>query len=221
MKVLVVSAHPDDETLGGGGTILRHIEAGDSVSWLIATAPHPDDWSSETIKTCDSQVSAVRQAYGFTGFYDLRFPAAGLDQVPQKQLIDAVINVLEEDRPERIYTVGATDVHSDHLITFEAIMAAAKPFRRSPIVRGIYSYEVLSSTEAAYGWRERSFVPNAYQDITGRLERKIEIMGLYGNQLQDGLQPRSARAIQALAEFRGATIGVEAAEAFTVIRELL
>jgi LmbE family N-acetylglucosaminyl deacetylase len=221
MKILVVSAHPDDETLGAGGTLARHIEAGDEVSWLITTAPHPDDWSQETITACDGQVTAVRQAYGFKALYDLRFPAARLEQVPKRPLIDGVMDALAQARPDRIYTVGGTDVHSDHLITFEALMLAAKPFRRDPPIGGIYAYEVLSSTEGAYGWRERPFVPNVYRDITGFLNRKAEIMALYGNQLQDDLQPRSQSAIRALARYRGATIGVESAEAFTAIREIL
>jgi len=221
MKVLAVSAHPDDETLGAGGTLLKHLADGDEVFWLIATAPDPNDWPSDLVRQCLAQVRDVAAAYGFTDVFELNQPAARLEQIAKRELIERFSSALESIRPDRVYTVGDTDAHSDHTITYETLMSALKPFRREFDVKGIYAYEVLSSTDAAFGWQRHTFAPNAFADITQHLERKLDIMELYENQLQPDPFPRSRESIRALARYRGATVAVQYAEAFHVVRELL
>jgi len=221
MKVLAVAAHPDDETLGAGGTLLKHLSRGDQVFWLILTAPSPDDWPAEMVSRCLSQVQSVADAYGFTETIELGMPAAGMDLVSMRDVVDGISGALRAIKPDRIYTVGDTDAHTDHLVAFEGLMLALKPFRPDYDIESIYSYEVLSSTDAATGWRHKNFVPNVYSDVCEFLERKLEIMNLFENQLQPEPLPRSSSSIRALARYRGATIGIEYAEAFSVVRQII
>lgn len=221
MRVLAIAAHPDDETLGAGGTLLKHIERGDNVSWLIVTAPDPADWPAETVSQCRAQVETVGASYGFGEVVALDQPAARLEEVPKRELVDLIWQRLRSLRPERVYTVGDTDAHTDHRVAFEAVMLALKPFRREFDVEAIYAYEVLSSTDAALGWRAPTFVPNVYSDIGAYIERKLEIMEMFENQRQPDPLPRSGESIRALARLRGTTVGLEYAEAFHLVRQLL
>ena len=220
MNVVAISAHPDDETLGAGGTLIKHLERNDDVFWIIATVAHPDDWSEEHIQQSSRQVETVSRAYGFTDVFILDLPTTRLDTLPKREIAVRFTESLRKVQPDRVYTVGDTDVHTDHHLTFEGLMLALKPFRPEFNVGSIYAYEILSSTEAAYGFRPHTFVPNVYSDITPFLERKLEIMELYENQLQPDPMPRSLDSLRALARYRGAAVGLKYAEAFRSIREV-
>jgi len=87
-------------------------------------------------------------------------------------------------------------------------------------VKKILSYEVFSSTDAAPVNPARAFLPNMFTDVTEFIERKLEIMGLYTSELQPSPLPRALDSLRALARVRGATIGVEYAEAFMLVREV-
>ncbi|OGW92353.1 MAG: hypothetical protein A3D28_02735 [Omnitrophica bacterium RIFCSPHIGHO2_02_FULL_63_14] len=219
MKVLVVSAHPDDETLGCGGTIVKHVRAGDEVYWLIATAPVGPPWSAEQRTRERRVVEVIAKAYGMKRFFALDLPSAGLDQVPVSQLVEAVRGVVEQVNPQVVYTVSPADVHTDHQRVFEALGIVLKPFKNWA-VRRVLAYECLSSTDAAPPVSSRVFVPTAYSDISASVEDKLAIMRLYESEVQPEPLPRSESAIRALARYRGATIGRQYAEAFMVIREL-
>lgn len=80
-------------------------------------------------------------------------------------------------------------------------------------------YECISETEMAPGFPENIFIPNVYSDITDYINEKIEIMKIYESELQIPPLPRSLDNIASLARFRGASCGVEYAEAFMLVRE--
>lgn len=222
MRVLIISVHPDDETLGCGGTILKHQTQGDELHWLIATEGFEPNWSEEVLATKAKEVEQVAEAYGIKRFYKLGFPTTKLDQLPQSQLIDGVRDVIAQVKPEIIYLVHAGDVHTDHLAIFTATLSVAKSFYMNHWgVQRILSYETLSSTEAAPPQHYRAFVPTVYNDITPYLKQKQEIMSLYASEAQSTLAPRGNSAIEALARYRGATIDVKYAEAFMLIREVM
>ena len=218
MKVLAVAAHPDDETLGVGGTLLKHLAAGDELGWLLVVRGTEEDWGAEFLEKAHRQIDIVKEAYPFSHFWPLSFPAARLDTVPRREIIEAIRKVLEEFSPEIVYTVGDHDIHSDHDITCRALAAAVKPFRTSEGPREIYSYEVLSSTEQAFGVRPDTFVPNTYSDISEFIERKLEIMSLYETEVQESPLPRSLDSIRALASYRGTAANLSYAEALHLIR---
>jgi LmbE family N-acetylglucosaminyl deacetylase len=222
MNVLVIAAHPDDETLGCGGTLLKHVSAGDEVSWLVVTQAHEPQWPSETIDLKAEEVERVASAYGFARYERLGFPSSRLDVTPRAQLIDAIARVIEQCRPSVVYVVHAGDVHGDHADVFDATLVVLKAFRMRTLgTRRVLAYETLSSTDAAPPAPERVFMPTVFSDMTDFLERKLEIMALYESEAQADPLPRGPSAIRALARLRGATIGVEYAEAFRLVRELV
>lgn len=221
MKTLAISTHPDDETLGCGGTLLRHHASGDTLFWVIATQPCEPQWSREVIMRAASQVDQVAKAYGMENYFKLEFPTNQLDSVPQAEIIGGIRDVISNVKPDFVYVVHGGDVHTDHNAAYTASMSVLKPFYMSRLgVRRVLCYETLSSTEAAPPRLDRVFMPNVFSEITPYIERKLEIMGLYETEAQSELLPRSSSAIRALARFRGSTIGVEYAEAFMLIREV-
>jgi LmbE family N-acetylglucosaminyl deacetylase len=222
MNILAIAPHPDDETLGCGGTLLRHRAAGDEIHWVVVTAAHTPQWSTEYIgkKTCE--VEAVASAYDMSSVQRLAFPTIWLDEIPQSDLIDGLRIAIEKVRPDIVYLVHDGDVHTDHHAVFTAALSVMKTFYMRKLgVQRILSYETLSSTEAAPPQLHRLFVPNVYIDISAYLERKIEVMAMYETEQQPDPFPRGPSAIRALARYRGASIGVEYAEAFMLIREVL
>jgi LmbE family N-acetylglucosaminyl deacetylase len=222
MNVLAISVHPDDETLGCGGTLLRHREEGDTVDWAIATQTHSPQWSQEIVDRKAAEVDVVASGYSMRSVHKLGLPTTRLDVTPLAELIEGLRKVIEQVRPAVVYLPHYGDVHSDHHVVFLATFSVLKAFyMRSLGVRRVLSYETLSSTEAAPPQAFRAFVPNVYKDITPHIERKIEIMGLYTSESQPDPLPRGPRAIRALARFRGATVGVEYAEAFMLVREVV
>jgi LmbE family N-acetylglucosaminyl deacetylase len=222
MTVLVISTHPDDETLGCAGTLLKHRAEGSKLFWLIVTAASDPRWPKEVINRKSAEVETVAQALEVEQFFKLGFPTAGLDRVPLDELIGRVKEVVSKVKPETVYLVHGGDIHTDHQAVFKATMSVLKPFYMTELgVRRILCYETLSSTEAAPPRQDQVFLPNVFSDISNYLESKIDIMNLYETEVHADPLPRGPSAIRALARYRGATIGVEYAEAFQMMRELV
>ena len=221
MRVLAITAHPDDETLGCGGTLLKHKAAGDSLFWLIATEAHSPYWSSETIERKSDEVAGVAEAYAMERCFKFGLPAGQLDTVPIADLMERVRQVIAEISPDTVYLVHSGDVHTDHQAMFTAAMSVLKPFHMGALgVRRVNCYETISSTDAAPSQVNSAFTPNYFVDITPYIDGKIDMLGIYQTEKQSDPMPRGPSAVRALARFRGATIGVEYAEAFMLIREL-
>ncbi len=221
MKILTISVHPDDETLGCGGTLLCHQVQGHKLHWLIVTQTCTPQWPEEIVARKATEVENVANAYGMQSMHKLGMPTVRLDTIPQADLIDGVRQVIDQIRPKTVYLIHSGDVHTDHHAVFTATMSVLKSFYMQKLgVQRILCYETLSSTEAAPPQHHRLFVPNVYQNITPYIERKIEIMSLYETEAQSDPFPRGPSAIRALARYRGATVGVDYAEAFMLIREV-
>lgn len=220
-KILFISVHPDDETLGCGGTILKHKEIGDELFWLIISAPtdcHPSGFSSEMIKTREKEILAVSKQYGFSNTITLGFPAQLLYEVGFNKLVSKIDESISKLEPEIIFLINRSDVHSDHRISFEAIYACTKSFRK-PYIKKILMYETLSETEFAPALVETAFCPNFFVDVSKYFKKKIDIMEIYKSELMSNNLPRSISAIEALARYRGSRIGVKYAEAFMLLFE--
>ncbi len=221
MKVLVISAHPDDETLGCGGTLLKHRDAGDELHWLVVTQPHPPQWSAELVELKIAEIEQAAKAYQMEHVYRLGFPTIQLDTVPQAELIGRIQEVIAKVEPELVYLVHEGDVHTDHQVVFTAAMSVLKSFYMQRYgVKRILCFETLSSTEAAPAAPGRHFVPLVYIDISSHIEEKLSVMKLFASEAQEDPMPRGEGSIRALARYRGATIGVDYAEAFMLIREV-
>ena len=221
MRVLVVSVHPDDETLGCGGTLLRHAAAGDELLWLVVTQAHEPQWPREVIEAKSAEVDRVALAYGMQETVRLGLPTVRLDTVDMSEIISGIRDAIERIRPEVIYTVHEGDIHSDHFVVFRALMSVLKPFYMSDLgVKRVFSFETLSSTDAAPSQIHRVFLPTMFVDVSDFVDRKIEIMAMFETETHSGHMPRSESSIRALARHRGATINVPFAEAFSLIREI-
>ena len=220
MNILAISAHPDDETLGCGGTLLKHRDAGDPITWIIATVCHEPQWSADTIRRKACEVERVARAY-HAEFVKFGLPNARLDTIPIGDLMRPIEEVVERVKPEIVYVLHGGDIHTDHYYLSTAAMSVLKPFymkRRG--IRRVLGFETLSSTDAAPQRGERMFMPNVFSDITPYMDEKLDVMRLYETEIHAEPMPRSPSAIRALARLRGATISTEYAEAFTLIREL-
>ena len=219
--VLVISGHPDDETLGCGGTLLRHHARGDRVFWLIVTKTYAPQWSHEVVAVKAAEVEAVATVYGFERHFNLGLPSARLDTVPEADLISGIRDVIGLTEPTTVYVVHSGDAHTDHQRVHRATMSVLKSFYMTKFGVGrILAYETVSSTDVATPHVTTAFLPNVFIDITPYIDRKLEIMERYRSEAQVEPLPRSASAIRALARYRGAIVGVQYAEAFMLIREV-
>jgi LmbE family N-acetylglucosaminyl deacetylase len=217
-KTLVVAPHPDDETLGVGGTILRRKAEGSEVAWLIVTSISVGSgWTEERVSKRTEEIEKVKALYGFDQVYALNFPATELDQVPMGELIAGVANVIRSFEPEELFLPHPADIHTDHRIVFDAVASCTKWFRYLSVKR-VLAYETLSETDFGLG-TSQAFRPNVFVNIEPYLESKLVAMDLYATEQGEFPFPRSHEAIIALAAVRGAASGFKAAEAFELLRE--
>ena len=215
--VLVVAPHPDDETLGAGGFLLRCRDEGRAVHWLIVTAMNPDDgWHADKIKKRSVEIANVAAAYEFESVTELGFATAKLDTVPKSELIAAIGEAVNLIEPETILIPHRDDAHSDHAAVHDAAAACCKWFRY-PTVKDVLVYETLSETDAAIH-SSAPFHPTLFIDITNQIEMKLKITSMYGDEIGEMPFPRSLTAIEALATVRGAASGYLAAESFMILR---
>lgn len=220
-KVLCIAVHADDETLGCGGTILKHKAKGDEIHWLLLTGPtenHPCNFTKEHIEARAERVNRVAKAYGYDSMEYLALPTQLLHTLDLRDIIQKISEVMKRIQPNIIYTMFANDVHSDHRVSFDAVYSCTKSFRY-PFIERIYMMETLSETEFALATPANTFLPNVYVDITDFMEKKLEIMQMYPTEVMQEPYPRSLSSIKALARTRGSRAGVMYAEAFQLLYE--
>lgn len=219
-KILVISVHPDDETLGCGGTLLKLKSQGNEINWCIVTRMERDSgYSKEAIVQREKEIQRVGERYGFGRVETLGLPAAGLDTLDMKEIVAPMSDVINAIEPDTLILPFKWDVHSDHRVTFNAAWSCAKPFR-APFIKTVLMMETLSETEMAPPIGGNWFVPNYYVDISLFLEQKIDMMKYYESEIKPSPFPRSEENIKALAHFRGASVGCTYAEAFMILREI-
>jgi len=217
-KVIVISAHPDDETLGVGGTILKHIANGDDVYWLIITNVFENQgFSKERVESRQLEISKVEKIFGFRKTYNLNYPTMTLSSSSLIKMVPDISSIFSEVKPEIIYTLNRSDAHSDHRVIFDAVMACTKSFRY-PFIKQILMYECISETEFAPALAEKAFIPNYFVDITDFIDKKNEIMKIFTSEIGEHPFPRSVENIKSLAHFRGASVNVKYAEAFQLLK---
>ena len=222
MRVLVVAAHPDDDVLGCGGAIARHVSAGDEVAIVFladgVTSRERDDAADELTRR---RASALRAAQ-ILGVEDVSFGELPDNRMDSVALLD-VVKIVEEHarrlRPTVVYAHSPVDLNVDHRRAHEAVITACRP-QSGDSARTILSFEVPSSTH----WRSPSasvpFAPNWFVDVSDFLETKLEALAAYEEELRPWPHPRSIEGVRHLARWHGAGIGVQAAEAFCLERHV-
>lgn len=226
-RLLVVAAHPDDEVLGCGATIAKFRDRGDPVRVVflaegITARYQPEDFDDPKVKAeSKARNDNAFKALGLLGveageiFVNERY-CCRLDQVPQIDLVKEIERHIRDFRPSHLMTHWSEDTNVDHCIAHRAVLAATRPID-IPFLERILAFEVLSSSE----WNTTAAFPaNAFVDVSDHIDRKVEAMAAYGNELRQPPHPRSAEVIRGLARFRGAQAGVQFAEAFSLIRSL-
>jgi len=217
MNILIASPHPDDETLGAGGTLLRFKEEGNCLYWLNFTNMKMEyGFSENDIKTRLKEIEDVKKAYGFKELFNLELEPGGLDKYSKSELIATISGIFNKIKPSLIILPFRSDIHSDHTIVFDSCYSCTKSFRY-PFIKKVVSMEIISETDFANP--QHGFIPNLFIDISKYINKKIEIMQLYKSEIGVHPFPRSDDSIWSLAQYRGATAGVKAAEAFLIIKE--
>ncbi len=218
MRTLVIAPHPDDETLGVGGTLLKRRAEGHEIAWVIATKVTAEDgWSHEIINTKENEISKVADFFGFHNVFRLNYATTRLDQYAMASLVASISNVFKEFQPNEVFIPHRGDVHTDHRYVYDASVSCTKWFRY-PSVKRVLAYETLSETDFGFG-ADQSFLPNVFVDIEKYIDQKINIMDIYSSELGAFPFPRSEESIRALAKVRGVAAGYQAAEAFQLLRE--
>ncbi len=222
-RVLVVAAHPDDEVLGCGGTMARLASEGHAVGILIlgegATSRGATraDASNEDVRHLGACARRAAQAVsaelvGLGGLPDNRF-----DSVDLLDVTKIVEQYIAQWRPGALFAQHGGDLNLDHAITFRACMTAARPLPDADVSH-LLAYEVPSSTEWAFQQFEPVFSPNVFIDISNHLETKLSACACYDTEMRAHPHPRSCKNITSAAHRWGAAAGVEAAEAFQIVR---
>ena len=220
-KVIIVAPHPDDETLGCGGTILKHIDKGDEVFWLVMTTiKGSPNFSKQEINKRESEITSVGRKYGFKGIIKSDFISSQLDTYPKQSIIKFISSKFNKIKPNIVYAPFENDAHSDHKEIFKATIACCKSFRY-PFISSVRVYETLSETGLNLSAKNISFNPNLWIDISDYLEKKIEIMNYYKGEVGEHPFPRSNESIRALATLRGSSVSVKYAEAFISLKEVI
>ncbi len=218
-NVLVVAPHPDDEVLGCGGTIRRFVQAGDAVTVAIATKGTPLFPASQ-VRQVRSEARKACAVLGVKKLLFLDLPVTTLHLIPECKLNAVFSKLVASAKPDLALIPFPGDRHQDHREVFDAMMVAMRPDGRRHRVGRIACYETVSETHWSAPGLEPTFEPNWYVDISATLPDKLAAMREYRSQLTEGIPARSITAIEALARFRGSVVGMPAAEAFWIVRDL-
>lgn len=219
MKILVISPHPDDETLGAGGTIIRAKKKGHEVYWLNITGICQEaKYQESAILKRNEEIEQIISFYKFNDVLNLKLPTTKLDKIPDNIGIQQISEYILKIRPQILLIPDYNDAHSDHRIVFQWVHACTKTFRY-PFIKSVLTMEILSETN--FGLPQNPFVPNVLIDISEFLEDKIEAFSIYESEIGIHPFPRSIESIKALACIRGAETGVKYAEGFRMIKMIV
>jgi len=219
VRVLVVSAHPDDEILGIGGTAAKHAARGDEVKLAVISegvSRRYDPARHAEVKLQSRRAAAI---LGIEDVVHCDLPDQRLDTVPLSDVAGEVERLIEGFAPEIVYTHFAGDINRDHQVLAEAVLVAVRPYA-APSVREVLMFETPSSTEWGSAQMLPVFHPNAFVDIGDTLERKVEAFLCYTAEVRDYPHPRSGQALRERARYWGSIANRPAVEPFVVVRSL-
>ena len=226
-RILVVASHPDDEVLGCGGTMAAHADAGDVVDVLIVVEGATSRDIKRDVETQAEALTALQQSacdaaeiLGARKPHFLGLPDNRLDGMELLDVIKPIEALINELKPQVIYTQHGGDLNVDHRIVHQAVVTACRPAPGTS-VRAIYGYETASSTEWASQNMGGVFCPARFVDISKTLDRKRKALECYASEIRPFPHARSLEGLEALVRWRGVSVGVQAAEAFTVVREII
>lgn len=225
MNVLVIAAHPDDEVLGCGATMARLSKEGHSVYIAILgegiTSRFQKRGEADTtlLKSLNASSRKAGDILGAKEVFNSNLPDNRFDTVAQLEIVKIIEEIIDRLEPQVVYTQHGGDLNIDHVITWRSTLTATRPVAGRSI-RKVYGYEVPSSTEWAFQKFSPVFHPNTFVDVSATLDLKIEAMRTYETEMRPFPHPRSTEALQAIACRWGSVAGLQAAEAFELVREI-
>jgi len=224
-KILVIAAHPDDEILGCGGTLLDFCKKGYKIQIIFlgdGESSRKLDKKSELklIRNREYQAKLVSRKCNFLPPKFKRYPDNKLDTVPFLEIAKFVEGEIKKFKPTIIFTHFENDLNIDHQLAFKAVVTATRPLSKT-FVKKIYCFEIPSSTEFSFTQnRKKIFNPNFFVDVSKYINKKISMFKIYKSEVRAWPHPRSLKAIKNMAMYRGSQIGKRYAEAFITLREL-
>jgi len=225
--ILAVAAHPDDEVLGCGGTLARMAGEGRAVHILLMadgeTSRIGDQVRAAATDRLEARKAAALSACKILGCSSVEVLDLPDNRMDGMELLDVVKHIeafVQRYQPFSVLTHHAGDVNIDHRVVHDAVITACRP-QPGHSVKELLFFEVPSSTEWRPSDSAKSFGPNWFVDISTTLAAKLAALHAYQSELRTFPHPRSLKAVEALARWRGATVGVEAAEAFMLGRRII
>lgn len=223
---MILAPHADDETLGAGGTIAKHVESGDDVFVCIATGPGPkgqdhpfiDEDRFTRVRT-EARAALAKLGVTQVQFGDLS--AVTYPQDPVWRVNEYVHGLIDSVKPEVLYVPFPFDLHGDHRALFHAASVAWRPSSQlGRDIRRVLAYEVQSETHWNAPYLESGFTPNIWVSLSeAQLERKLAALHCYKSQMRPFPDARSVEALEHLARWRGSQQGFTAAEGFVLVKE--
>ncbi len=224
-KVLIISAHPDDEVLGCGGILSKYKDSDISFKVLFigegSSCRYEDPYCKDSLSDIKERNKFAVEALNFLGVDDVEFtnlPCGRLDKEPILKINKIIEKTIQDFRPDTVFTHSIKDANSDHRIIFNSSIMATRPCNHN-VVKNLYSYEVLSSSEWMF---VESFAPNMFIELSATdVKNKCEAMDFYKSEIRNYPFPRSSKAIKAHSMLRGTQAGFNYAEAFFLIRKFI
>ena len=214
-NVLVVAAHPDDESIGMGATISKMSAANCSVTLLLMSSGVTSrDYFRESIEERKAAALRSSEILGIHNVLWCDFPDNEFDTIPQLTICKGIENVVKSINPTYIFTHSLKDLNVDHRRTAEACIVASRP-KSINCVKGLFSFEISSSTDWNFGFDQ--FSPNLYVNVTDYVDFKEKSLKAYEIEMDTYPNSRSIKAILGKLQYRGNSVGCEAAEAFEII----
>jgi len=216
MKILILAAHPDDEVLGCGGSIVKWSREGHEVYVHILSEGTTAQYDSSKIVVKRNNAELVKDILRIKKYYFSDYPDAKLDTIPLLELTKTISKVVEEVQPEILISHHYGDINQDHKRVFEAAAIIARPQPNNPIKR-FMSYEVPSSSEwGKMAYRQCAFNPNCFIDITNSIDLKLRAIETYNIELRPFPHPRSIEGIKNLSSIRGQNVGIKYCEGYVI-----
>lgn len=212
-KILVVVAHSDDEVLGCGGAISKHVAEQDEVFVLVLTDGESsrDSFDLKKRQDCFTKACAI---LGITEFHSANLKDSHLDTYPLIEVVKVIEKIAAKFKPTIVYTHNVSDLNVDHTVTHCAVMTAFRGLPNSNVSK-ILTFEIPSSTEWSSFHTRSQFVPNYFVELTeNEFQNKMKAFKCYADEIRDFPHPRSEEYIHSLAKVRGGSVGVKLAEAF-------
>ena len=224
-KILVIAAHPDDEILGCGATLLYYQKLGYSIKVIFLSDGKSSrnlkkNEKKKLIKLRSDQAKKVSKISKFLKPKFINYPDNQLDTIPILKIVQKIEKEIIRFKPSIIFTHYENDLNVDHQIAFKSVLTATRPKSKS-FVRKIYCFEIPSNTDFSFKKnKNKIFVPNFYVNIEKYLKKKLELLRIYSGEMKRWPHQRSIKGIKVISNYRGSQIGVKNAEAFVCIRNL-